>query len=221
MQEFVTIPTSIISELPDDKRLAMIDIFLMADENGHVKVSERELMNRWKWGNTRVRNFLEYLKEQSICKSVTKQSQSTLILINTDFIGISQSRNKAETKQKQSTKKEEDTEIYKRIIEHLNDVCGTNYKPTNKTTKEHIHARLADGFSEEDFYTVIDKKSKEWKNTSQERYLRPQTLFSNKFESYLNQKIVEDNPKNKFNNFSQREYNEKEMSDLEKRLLGG
>jgi hypothetical protein len=30
-----------------------------------------------------------------------------------------------------------------------------------------------------------------------ERYLRPDTLFGTKFESYLNQKIVENNPKQK------------------------
>ena len=45
-------------------------------------------------------------------------------------------------------------------------------------------------FTVEDFKTVIDKKSLEWMGTEREKYLRPQTLFGTKFESYLNQNIL-------------------------------
>ena len=41
-----------------------------------------------------------------------------------------------------------------------------------------------------DFKAVIDKKSYEWMGTEREKYLRPQTLFGTKFESYLNQNIL-------------------------------
>ena len=51
---------------------------------------------------------------------------------------------------------------------------------------------MEEKFTEEDFYTVIDKKCNEWLGTEMERYLRPQTLFGTKFESYLNQNIVKD-----------------------------
>jgi hypothetical protein len=44
----------------------------------------------------------------------------------------------------------------------------------------------------DDFKSVIDKKSKEWLGTNMERYLRPDTLFGTKFESYLNQNIVDE-----------------------------
>ena len=42
---------------------------------------------------------------------------------------------------------------------------------------------------EEDFYKVINIKSKQWLNTDMEKYLRPVTLFSNKFEGYLNEEV--------------------------------
>lgn len=80
-------------------------------------------------------------------------------------------------------------EIIKRIIEYLNQKCGTHYRPNSKETVQHINARLKEGYTEDDFYIVIDKKSNEWIGTKQEEYLRPITLFSTKFESYLNQKI--------------------------------
>jgi len=45
-----------------------------------------------------------------------------------------------------------------------------------------------DGYKLEDFQTVISKKCAEWKGTDMEKYLRPETLFGTKFESYLNAK---------------------------------
>jgi len=35
---------------------------------------------------------------------------------------------------------------------------------------------------------VIEKKCGEWVDTEQEKYLRPETLFGNKFAGYLAQK---------------------------------
>lgn len=77
-------------------------------------------------------------------------------------------------------------EIYKYIIDRLNEKAGTNYRATGKATQSHINARLAEGFTVEDFFTVINKKCAEWKGTDFEKYLRPETLFGTKFESYLN-----------------------------------
>lgn len=78
-------------------------------------------------------------------------------------------------------------EIYKEIIDYLNEIAGKKYRHTDSTIKL-IKARLNEGFTVEDFKKVIDKKTKDWKNDSKMKdYLRPQTLFSNKFEGYLNQ----------------------------------
>ena len=74
----------------------------------------------------------------------------------------------------------------KEIISYLNQKARTNYKPTTKTTQKHINARLNEGYTVEDFKKVIDTKCSEWLNTDYSKYLRPETLFGNKFESYLN-----------------------------------
>lgn len=80
-------------------------------------------------------------------------------------------------------------EIYINIINYLNNKCNTRYRYNTPNTKKHINARLNEGYTEQDFYTVISKKSDEWLGTEQEKYLRPDTLFGAKFESYLNQQI--------------------------------
>jgi uncharacterized phage protein (TIGR02220 family) len=84
----------------------------------------------------------------------------------------------------------QDNVPYKEIIDYLNLKNNSNYRYTTKTTKEKIKARLNDGFTLEDFKMVIDKKVEEWTGTNMEQYLRPETLFGTKFESYLNQKTT-------------------------------
>lgn len=79
-----------------------------------------------------------------------------------------------------------ESNIYKDIVEYLNTVVGSNYRYQSKATQRLINARLNEGFTVDDFKAVIDKKAKEWKGTEMAQYLRPETLFGTKFESYLN-----------------------------------
>ena len=85
------------------------------------------------------------------------------------------------------TKKEKPYQV---IIDYLNERVGSKYRANNKSTQQHINARLKEGYSVEDFKTVIDKMCAKWKGTEYEEYLRPQTLFGTKFEGYLNSKGV-------------------------------
>ena len=78
--------------------------------------------------------------------------------------------------------------IYSEIIDYLNSKADTNYKVNAKKTRAFINARIAEGFTIDDFKNVIDIKSTEWLNTNMQQYLRPETLFGTKFEGYLNQK---------------------------------
>lgn len=82
--------------------------------------------------------------------------------------------------------KEEEKEIYKYIVEYLNEKAGTNYKPSSKKTQTLIHARINEGFTVDDFKKVIDNKCADWLGNEFEKFLRPETLFGTKFESYLN-----------------------------------
>ncbi len=79
---------------------------------------------------------------------------------------------------------------YGKIIDYLNNKLGTHYKVETKKTRDLIKTRFNDGFKLEDFIIVIDKKYEDWKNSEQAKYLRHETLFGNRFESYLNQMKV-------------------------------
>lgn len=72
------------------------------------------------------------------------------------------------------------------IIDTLNLVLGTHYKSTTPKTVKLIHDRLKEGFTVSDFEIVIRKMFRVWTGTEYEKFLRPETLFGTKFESYLN-----------------------------------
>ena len=87
--------------------------------------------------------------------------------------------------------KEEVKEEVKEVIEDLNLVLGTAYKSNSKQTKQHINARIAEGHTIEDFKKVHRTMLKNWgADPKMCKYLRPQTLYSPKFESYLNMKEI-------------------------------
>ena len=81
--------------------------------------------------------------------------------------------------------------LRKEIIDYLNEQTGKHFRYNSQATNGFIDARLEEGYTVDDFKTVIDNKTYEWKGTEQEQYLRPETLFRpSHFESYLNQKKV-------------------------------
>lgn len=119
--------------------------------------------------------------------------------------GLSGSKNELEVVQNLTTTKKDNKnkEIYSRaehdtyskeikiIIDYLNEKTGKKYRYRSKGTQRIITARLNEGFTVEDFKTVIDNKVNDWLNDSKmSQYLRPETLFGNKFEGYLNQSIT-------------------------------
>lgn len=80
------------------------------------------------------------------------------------------------------------TEETKHIIDYLNKRTGKKYSVKTKKTAQLIHKLLDNGFTVEDFERVIDIKCKQWLNNEKmNQYLRPRTLFSEKFEDYLNE----------------------------------
>ena len=100
--------------------------------------------------------------------------------------------------------------IYTEIINYLNEKAGTNYRASSEKTKSCIRARLNEKYTLDDFKKVIDNKVSSWKKTEFEKYLRPETLFGTKFESYLNEKEF----KKKNQNHTNREYSKEDYAGM-------
>jgi uncharacterized phage protein (TIGR02220 family) len=80
-------------------------------------------------------------------------------------------------------------DVYDSIISYLNQKASTSYKSTTNSYRVFINNKLKNGYKLEDFYKVIDNKTIDWIGTDFEKFLRPETLFGNKFDTYLNQNI--------------------------------
>ena len=94
--------------------------------------------------------------------------------------------------QEQTIDEDNDSEKipYNDIIDYLNKKTNKHFRPNINKTRSAIKSRWKEGFRESDFKYVIDVKCSQWLNDSQmSKYLRPETLFGNKFESYLNEEI--------------------------------
>ena len=99
-------------------------------------------------------------------------------------------------KENHSPAKAEQSSLVVGVVDYLNQKLSTNYRATTRKTKDLIKARANEGFILDDFKKVIDIKTKEWINDKKMcKYLRPETLFGNKFESYLNQEYQNEEDK--------------------------
>jgi len=70
------------------------------------------------------------------------------------------------------------------VLEKLSARTGKAF-PADEATLNLIGKRLLEGYTQSDLETVIDKKCAEWMGTEWEYYLRPSTLFGDKFPQYL------------------------------------
>ena len=78
--------------------------------------------------------------------------------------------------------------ICSKAVQLLNELSGSSFRNTSRNTQKHIAARIKDGYSMEDIESVIRHQCRLWGHDEKMRqYLRPETLFGNKFEGYLSE----------------------------------
>ena len=171
------------------KKFGMIDI----DDNHYINVVN--------WGNHQNLDRLEKIKENTrkrVAAHRERKKQKTLscnVTSNEKVTDINKDIDKnlnKDLKEKHSPEIIQDNTQpipYQDIVDYLNTKAKTNYKHTSKKTQDLIKARWKEGFKLSHFQQVIDTKTSQWiSNTEMCGYLRPITLFGNKFESYLNEK---------------------------------
>lgn len=77
-------------------------------------------------------------------------------------------------------------DICDHVVQLLNDLSGSSYRSNSKQTLRLISARVRDGYTLDDFEAVIHHQCDLWINDiTMQQYLRPETLFGGKFDSYL------------------------------------
>ncbi len=129
----------------------------------------------------------DYQKGEPIPDSITTDNRKTDIYTDSSSI-YSSFCSEGVVKNFNGGAKKKESRPFKEVVDYLNLKAGTSYRPTSAKTQSLINARFNEGFTLDDFKKVIDIKTSMWKGSNYEQYLRPETLFGTKFESYLNQK---------------------------------
>lgn len=194
---------TLLTEREQQELLLAITKFMFEDIEPTLNDKQTKIFNN-------LRRPLEKSKKRSKCGSITKSNE------NQEENEIETKGNQKEIKIKSNENQKENEnrthqdvnvivnvndnvdvnvkkislEEIKGIVEYLNIKSNSHYKYSTDKTQTLIKARIKDGFTLDDFKIVIDKKCEEWLGTDFEKFLRPETLFSNKFEGYLNQKIT-------------------------------
>jgi predicted phage replisome organizer/uncharacterized phage protein (TIGR02220 family) len=155
---------------------------------GMIDINDRDFILIKNWEKHQNTIALEKIREDTRKRVAKHREKHKLIELNdvTENVTL---RNATE-EEIRNKKEEEEKEIipYVEIVSYLNVKTSARYKAATPKTKDLIRARWREGFRVEDFKAVIDVKTKEWlKDKSMNKYLRPETLFGTKFESYLNQ----------------------------------
>lgn len=105
-----------------------------------------------------------------------------------------------------------ETDIYtsqiKEVIDYLNEKSNKNFRHTTKKTQTLIKGLLKNKYTVKEIKKVIDIKVKQWgKDKKMKIYLRPETLFGNKFEGYLNEEPVKEHYDIKIDHSDLQNYN--------------
>jgi len=133
--------------------------------------------------------FPKYIKNYSLVK---KRNEIIINYIGNEIVEelkLVEKSVKEKTPRQPQVKPITNDELIAEIIDYLNECTGKSYKATSKVATININARLKEGYTKDDFIKVISVKATKWLNTKFEDYLTPNTLFGNKFESYLNENI--------------------------------
>ena len=189
----------------------MQDGELVTVKRGERITSIRELMNRWGWSNTKVNNFLKLCQEDNMIECIVYPKKKTVIkIVNYEkwqgFGHSEQSEETTEKRQRKDTKttqkrinnnenndnNDNKTNIVREVIEYLNEKTGSKFKHSAAAHKKPISARINEGYSLEEFKIVIDYCVSAWagkdfgNGKKGDDYLRPSTLFNQKFDERLN-----------------------------------
>ena len=199
---FINAPRSImrmIGAKEDDMKVLVAKQFVIPFESGVVVIKDWKIHNyiqndRYKPSTLPERNLLNIQKDKTytlkgdVSKMDTECIQTVSIgkdRLGKDRLGKDRLEIYCHVSHDDETQKP-----HVEIIEYLNLKTGSKFKPSTKPYVQAIQARLKEGYSIDDFKTVINKKCAEWIGTKMEKYLTPKTLFApSHFDQYLNANV--------------------------------
>ena len=165
---------------------------------GQLITGRNSISEKFKINPSKVQRILKKFEIEQQIEQQTCNKNRLITVLKWECYQNNEQQNKQQVNNKRTTTEQQvntnnnvntvNNEIIKDIVDYLNLKAGTYYKHSTAKTTTLISARLREKFTIDDFKVVINNKTADWKNdANMKQYLRPETLFGTKFESYLNQ----------------------------------
>ena len=208
---YIIIPADIRydSNLKANEKLIYGELVLLAQERGYCWATNAYFADLYGVSKTTVSKWLSnleacgYIKLEFIYRGTELVERRVFICDN----NISKAQEKLANVNSESNDYTEQkllNDKVEKVIKHFNSTCKTNFKTNTGVTKRLIKKHLKEGFTLEDFIKVIDLKYHDWgerpvkfsNGQMSNEYLRPSTLFGEKFETYVYEAITRGNSEN-------------------------
>lgn len=175
-------------------------IWSLSDDITSIRVSATKLLSIINLDKAKLYRILDYGCDLLDLEFYSRQNQIVFIKkeLVTEELDVKESirslseidfQPEDETQKRLNKKAQKLTGQYKdaivMVIDYLNKKAATAYRYDTPKTQSLLISLFKRSYNLSDIYSVIDYKCNEWLNTESCVYLRPETLFGSKFESYL------------------------------------
>jgi uncharacterized phage protein (TIGR02220 family) len=216
-------------ELKANEKLLFSEITALANKYGYCTASNGYLADLYDVKKTTVSHWLIHLKEKNYIRIEIERNDKKEIISRKIYpvsTPIAQKSNRYSTNDQDpiaQKSKENITSInninisdkdnsesnnknrfnYSKFINSINEVANTNFRNSSNNRKL-IHARLADGYTEEELIKVIKFKANQWKdNEKMKKYIVLTTLLRpSNFDKYIQEVEISSEPQKKKSNTS-------------------
>lgn len=191
-----------LAEVSHAARLLFIGLWCLADKDGRLEDRPKyigaqvfpydkididgllsklngEWIVRYEVDGKKLIQIINFTKHQRVGN---REPESTLPPCEADLSTLKQTKEEVEGKGREG--KGNIVGQARRWIDILNQSTGQSYRYGDADLK-HVKARINEGFTEDDCRKVCESRAADWKGSDMERFLRPETLFGSKFDSYL------------------------------------
>jgi uncharacterized phage protein (TIGR02220 family) len=189
-----------LSKRPPSHQLLWVYLIGEVESNNHL-FEPRALCIKFDMSNSTLKRAVawgiaELNQERVVYRAYWKD---TMLNIALGDVGVVKKVRVKETEEPKKEPKETQTKTELiDIIDYLNEKTGRGFKANSKIAQRCIDARLSEGYKLNDFKKVVDIKTQKWMGTSMEQFCRPETLFGNKFDSYLNETLIQNEQQSRF-----------------------
>lgn len=190
----------------DDLKILIAKQFIIPFDSGVIVIKDWKIHNYIQKDRYNQTQYLDEKKQLLVEENGTYTKCIQDVSILDTQVRLGKSKDRLGKSNNTMSDKSDDVIPYSEILDYLNKKTSRSFRNV-EANKKLIRTRWNEGYKLDDFKAVIDNMVVNWSGKNfngvpAENYLQPKTLFSNKFDSYLNQtqikstnsKVVKDAP---------------------------